>query len=43
MDAFHASEIAYDRMMLQMLRDPAFRAAVPGADIAAIEAQISGR
>jgi hypothetical protein len=43
MDAFHASETAYDRMMLQMLRDPAFRAAVPGADIAAIEAQISGR
>lgn len=36
-DAFHASETAYDRMMLQMLRDPAFRALVPGADLASIE------
>jgi hypothetical protein len=43
MDAFHASETAYDRMMVQMLRDPAFRAAVPGADTASIEAHISGR
>ena len=40
MDAFHASETAYDRMMLQMLRDPAFRALVPGADPASIEARI---
>ncbi len=43
MDAFHGSETAYDRLMLQMLRDPAFRAAVPGADVAAIEARLSGR
>ena len=48
MDVFHADETAYDRMMLQMLRDPAFRALVPGADPSAIErhilasAQLSG-
>jgi hypothetical protein len=41
MDAFHASETAYDRMMLQMLRDPAFRPLVPGADFASIERHIA--
>lgn len=40
MDAFHGSETAYDRMMLYMLSDPVFRALVPGADSASIEAHI---